>query len=226
MKKPIKIKELDQVPQPNDELLLINEQLLGIANRIDSIEVSVQNIGEYESRLQLIEARVQASIDLTDDIVGNTNNIISLTESRIESTLSNADMVLNHADFLSSTFLVILGLIITVASIVVTWVLGRRQEQHMKDAVAKVTDKLSKDDDFRDEFIRSLVSHEELRQNINYSIEQIARKMFTDASEEETTTEDFSDLKEQLDYTDMDDVEAPSTSLLSKIKGIFKNESK
>lgn len=225
MKKQIEIKELEQVPQPNDELLLINEQLSGIANRIDSVEASVQNIGEYESRLQLIEARVQASIDLTDDIVGNANNIISLTESRIESTLSNADMVLNHADFLSSTFLVILGLIITVASIGVTWVLGRRQEQHMKDAVAKVTDKLSKDDDFRDEFIRSLVSHEDLRQNVNYAIEQIARKMITDANEEEPT-EDFSDLKGQLDYTDMDHVEAPSTSLLSKFKGIFKNESK
>lgn len=218
-------KDVSAEPATTDKEKDVELHLSKIDERIDTLEESLKDIELDEDRIITIEARIQSSIDLTDDIVGTANNLIATTEARIDKTLTNADMVLDHADFLSSTFLVILGLMITVASVIVTWILGRRQEQHIKDAVSKVTERLNKDEEFSSEFIRSLISHEDLRTNVNYSISQIAREMIDEANGIEDDKE-FSNIRNSLDLKNSEDevklTNVEEHKFFNKIRDFFK----
>lgn len=172
---------------------------------------------KLNDRLQLVETKIQTSIDLTDDIVASTSNLIDVTNSKVEQTLTNADLVLSHASYISSTFLFILGGAITVIGLLITWHIGKKQEQHTRETVGKITKKLSKESEFRDEFISSLMQHDELRQNINFAIEQIAREKIDEANgfaDEEQINELKNDLTDDFDET-------PKTDFFGKIKGIF-----
>lgn len=212
------------------EATTLCNKLKEIEEKISQLKLLHDTAEEHDGRIQTLEARVQASVDLTDDIVGNANNLIATTESRVDKTLSNADMVLEHADFLSSTFLVILGLIVTIGSVAVTWVLGRRQEQHLRDAITRVTDKLSKDGDFKEEFIQSLISHEKLRDNIDYSIKEIARNIVERANSL-PSEEDVKSMKDELDFSGSMDtnfsaepaIPTEKKGFIKRIMGFFKN---
>jgi len=181
-----------------------------LLNKIENIEKNTENLARenlqlkqeikslnIDGRLLKVEARIATSIDLTDDIVGNTGNLISYTEARIDQTLEHADMVLESADFMASTFLVSLSLGITIVGFLITTILGKKQNQLLESGVGKITRRLSKDEDFRDEFIRELAKHEELNDNINFAIDKVARERFEEANSR-ASEEEITELSEQL----------------------------
>ncbi|WP_105170921.1 hypothetical protein [Pseudoalteromonas sp. T1lg24] len=187
-----------------------------LSKKVDELKLLLED-QKLNDRLQIVEAKVQTSIDLTDDVVASTSNLIEVTNSKVEQTLTNADLVLSHASYISSTFLFILGGSITVIGLLITWHIGRKQEQHTRETVSKITKKLSKESDFRDEFISSLMQHDELRQNINFAIEQIAKEKIDEANGS-ADEELINALKNDL----TDDVgEDTNSNFLKKIKGIF-----
>lgn len=180
------LSKIETIEKKSENLLRENQQL---KNEIQSLNI--------DERLFKVETKIATSIDLTDDIVGNTGNLISHTEERIDQTLQHADMVLESADFMVSTFLVSLSIGITIVGFLITTILGKKQNQLLESGVGKITRRLSKDEDFRDEFIRELAKHEELKENINFAIDKIARERFEEASSR-ASEEDITELSEQL----------------------------
>lgn len=130
-----------------------------------------------ESRVGQLEARVQASVDLTDDLVAIAANTVSVTEGRLDKTLNHADVVLDQAYFMVSTFLVIVTAVAALVGMFVTWFLSRHRDQMLKGAIDDIARRIKGDEEFQREFISALVSHEGLRDNINFAIDKVAREI-------------------------------------------------
>lgn len=188
-------------PEIHPETMKLEEQLGAVESKVDLLSSKLDELKliNADSRLLTLESRVQTSIDLTDDIVGTANNLIASVDQRVSSTLGQADRVLNNADFMITTWLVIISLVIAVAGIAITWFLGRRQVEYVREAVNKVTAQLKADDEFRKEFINALVNHEGLKENIDYAINQAVK-----AKVEETNAkpDDVQELRDGLDIGD------------------------
>ncbi len=149
-----------------------NSELLNLKERLAIVEKALVN-SETSDRLTIVEAKIQTSIDLTDDIVGMSGNLLSTIEGRVNNTLVHADMVLEHSDDLVSVYLVIIGFFVALAGMGISWILGKRQEEQIRKSVGHITDKLKKDDEFRKEFIQLIISDENVRENIFFAINEI-----------------------------------------------------
>lgn len=181
---------------------LVDVQEVNVRERESYLEGQVFSLQKdgvlLESRVGQLEARVQASIDLTDDLVSISANTVAVTEARLDKTLDQADMVLEQAGFMLSTFLVIVSFVVAIVGVVVTWFLSRRRDQMLKEAIDDMAKRIKKDEDFKREFITALVSHDELRDNINYAIDKVVREI-REENGAAASAEDLDDLKDQIE---------------------------
>ncbi|ENM5745100.1 hypothetical protein V9R52_000874 [Vibrio mimicus] len=147
-----------------------------------------------------LKARTDATVDFSDDLVSASSQLISSTEQRVNVTLEHTENVLQHADALVSFYLVVISIAIAIVgaigSIYIQYRTTKSREAHLTDAVKKLTSKLKDDEDFRREFIQSLVTHESLRQNINTAIDSVAKEY---AGPKEDDPDDFSEFTDSLD---------------------------
>lgn len=165
------------------------------------IQALQETSNALDSRVLVLESKVQSSIDLTDDLVAIAANTVSVTEARLDKTLDQAEMVLNHADFMVSTFLVVVSFVVALVGLAVTWVLSRRRDAMLKEAINDIAKKIKRDEEFRSDFITALVTHDGLRENINYAIDKIARDIREESSSI-AAEDELSALKEQLESPD------------------------
>ncbi|MFV9657568.1 hypothetical protein ACNFCK_22000 [Pseudomonas sp. NY15366] len=185
--------EKDKAVSPNEAIA--KESLSAVDGKVFFLERDGMLL---ESRIGQLEARIQASVDLTDDLVAVAANTVSVTEGRLDKTLHHADVVLDQAYFMVSTFLVIASAVIAMVGVIVTWFLSRHRNQMLKGAIDDIARKIQKDEDFKREFVAALVSHEELRDNINYAIDRVAEE-FRRENEAANLAPRVDKLKGQLD---------------------------
>ena len=174
----------------------ISDQTITNTNEIEIIKDAIDGL-DINNRLNILESKLETSLNVTEQLVNSSNNLLATAESRIDTTLATADSVLASAEFISSTFLIFIGLAITVAGIAISWHLGKKQTDHVKEAVDKITDRLNKDEDFKSDFIRVLVSHDSLRENISHAIDQAANSI----KKQHFSSSEARDLKDELDFS-------------------------
>ena len=182
-----KDREPSAAPQPEAHVATQKTEQAQLATDLSRLEARVNAVHD---QVITLNARVQANVDFTDDFVASANNLVTYTESRIDQTLSHTDNVLSNADTFTGIVLWTLAFIMTIGSLGITLYLGKRREEHLREAISSITTKLKNDEDFRDEFIKALISHDALRDNINYAINQAAKNFHSEKDRPEKASQD------------------------------------
>lgn len=188
-------KQVDNVsgctgPAPN-KLKCIQDKLLANQEEISSLRSSTSDL---EEKVVLLNSKVQANIDLTDDIVSTASNMLATVESRISQTLAHSDTVLASAHELVDFYLVLLTFIAGLAGILITYFLNRKQNEHLKKAAELIAYDINRDENFRTELVLSMLKNEKFRMDLLLSIERFAQdSMKGDISSE------ISELKNSLE---------------------------
>lgn len=126
------------------------------ANQI--IDKHSDQINNIQSSIEVINAKLQASVDLTDDLVGMAGNVLA------------------HADTVLTFYLGGLSLLSVVFATAITWWINKSRDQHIKEAIDKVLNGFAEDVQLQDDFVKKLVAHPNIGKNINTAIDQIYKE--------------------------------------------------
>lgn len=170
----------------DNELMQLKERLVEVEKLLDNTDAN--------NRLTVVEAKIQASVDLTDDIVGLSGNLLETAEARVNNALLHANMVLEHADNLVDVYLVSIGFLIAIGSIVVTLFLGKKQDEQVKKSIDEITRKLQKDEKFRREFIQLIMEDENIQENLDYEMKEAVKNLVKKNTSKGSTKEFGNDL--------------------------------
>lgn len=188
----------------NDTELMVSEN----GSRLNQLEIKIKtyekSLNELHLKVTDLNAKTQATADFSDDLVSSSATLIESVEARVDKTLEMTDQVLTNADALISTYLVIISIVVavvgTAGSLWIQHRLAKTREEHLKDAVQDLTKKLRKERDFREDFIHSLVTHQFLSENINTAIDNAVKER-VDNLELSDTGNDKGNFKDDLDTT-------------------------
>lgn len=172
MGEPLKIAQSEvQVPVAEHEIC--KEQL---GDALDAIALQAGEAHQLSLRIDKLEARLQTTTDLTDDLLTNANTLVTSVGDRADVTMQQAELVLTEADTLVSVYLVAFSILAGVASVAVTYLLGRKREEHLREAVEQIAESFGSDDGFQQQFIRKLAKNKNIAANIEYAIQQAVQQ--------------------------------------------------
>jgi hypothetical protein len=91
----------------------------------------------------------------------------------MDSVIGASSSVVSHADNVLTWYLAIFTLLVTgIVTLITLWV-GKSRTQHIEEATKKILNDLANDETLRDEFVKKLISHPNMRENINSAIEKV-----------------------------------------------------
>lgn len=149
---------------------------------------------ELLQRVQELEARSQASIDLTDDLISQANTVVTAVGNRAAESMQYAELVLAQADTLVGVYLVWATVGVSFISLLVGLFFQKKRSDYMVDASKKLADKILSDEDFRDEFIEHMVGHPNIRENL----ETAMRKASVEISESKSGYQSSKNLSDDI----------------------------
>ncbi|MCV6623479.1 MAG: hypothetical protein OIF51_17200 [Cellvibrionaceae bacterium] len=180
-----------------EKLKCLQDKLADNQQEISNLRDSTTGL---EDRVALLNSKVQANIDLTDDIVATTSNMIATVESRVSQTLAHSDTVLASAHELIDFYLVVLTVIAGLAGILITYFLNRKQNEHLKKAAELIAYDINQDENFQTELVLAMLKNKRFRMDLLLSIERFAQ----DSIKSDISSE-ISDLKNSLNRDQKND---------------------
>ena len=136
-------------------------QNLATTQNISELEKQLEHLTEKQIEIthsiDLINAKLQATADYTDDIISTANNV-----------LTHADTVLTF--YLGGMSVVLLGF-----GFILTWWTNKTRDQHIKEAGKQFLESFANNEKLQDEFIKKLVAHPNIGNNINTAIDKISK---------------------------------------------------
>jgi predicted PurR-regulated permease PerM len=119
------------------------------------IEEHTKQLDDLQNIVNTLSIKLQVTTDLTDDVIGASSSVVS------------------HADNVLTWYLAIFTLLVTgIVTLITLWV-GKSRTQHIEEATKKILNDLANDETLRDEFVKKLISHPNMRENINSAIEKV-----------------------------------------------------
>ncbi len=149
-------KEVKQDIDGVENEIPLNETLKSFKELVDQ---NATQINELNGKLNLIDAKVQASVDYTDDLIATANN------------------VLTHSDTVLTFYLGAMSLVsVIVIALFSAWI-NKRKEDHTREAIETFLASFAKDETLQEDVVKRLVSHPNIAENIETAINGIATEM-------------------------------------------------
>ena len=173
-----------------EKLSCLQDKLATNQQDISSLRDSTASL---EDRVVLLDSKVQANIDLTDDIVSTASNMIATVESSVSQTLTHSDTVLASAHELIDFYLVVLTVIAGLAGILITYFLNRKQNEHLKKAAELIAYDINQDENFQTELVLAMLKNKGFRTDFLLGVER-----FVQDFDKSDISAEISDLKNSL----------------------------
>jgi hypothetical protein len=124
-------------------------------NISDVIAEHAKQLDDLQNTVNALSIKLQVTTDLTDDVVGASSSVVS------------------HADNVLTWYLAIFTLLVTAIVAIITWLVGKSKAQYVEEATKKILDDLTRDETFRNDFVKQLITHPNLAENIDSVIEKV-----------------------------------------------------
>jgi predicted PurR-regulated permease PerM len=133
-------------------------------NLNNAITDHTNQIIDLKIKLNEINAKLQAVTDFSDDLITAHSALTSHLDTASSALISHADNVLT---WYIGLFTIIIGAVVTL----ITMWFGKTKAEHLQEATDKIIRDLVNNETLRDEFIKKIVEHPNIRANINLAIE-------------------------------------------------------
>jgi hypothetical protein len=126
-------------------------------NECSGLKGQAEQINCLEAKIFEINTKLQATADYTDDLISTSSSVVS------------------HADTVLTTYLALFTFLVAIIIAIITYWVGKERSKHVEEASAKLLSDLAQNDQIRDDFMKKLVAHPNISENINSAIEKIAK---------------------------------------------------
>lgn len=153
--------------------------------------LSLDSYNELAGRVRDLEARVQASTDLTDDLIAQANTVVTAVGDIAEKSMQESGLVVSGLDLKIGIYLAVGAVLTAVISTLVAVHYGKDKADVMEKAIGEFTKKVSEDEGFRHEFVSQVVKHPNLRTNLQEAIDVAAADIARSSSASSDISEDI-----------------------------------
>ncbi len=151
-------------------------------------------LDELSRQVFELNVKVQSNIDLSDDLIATASNSINVVEDRVAITLQHTEQVLASAHELIDFYLIVFTLIAGFLGLAITYFLGKKQNDHLDRAAARIAININEDENFKNELVMKLLKNEAFRNDIFVTM----KKYISDSDSDSDDSEQISKMKEEF----------------------------
>ncbi|MDD5227258.1 MAG: hypothetical protein PHN45_12920 [Methylococcales bacterium] len=130
------------------------------------------SVDELKATIDGLSTKLQATTDLTDDLISASGNLVSHADTAI----SISSQAMAHADAVLTNYFAVFSIFVTVAIAIAGWLISKSNEEHIKKASDKIANDLMNNDEFVSRFAREMLKSDGLMNNLNTVIESLVKE--------------------------------------------------